>query len=203
MRIHPPDLAALFSLQWEMGNIFPGDVLLLSIRKIVFAPPGGSSDGEMSPSVQPHLSPSECFSSLSLLRLPFFPYLFVSLYLALTFPLHLLHSLSWHLLSGSLIILFFRFLIRILSLRLPLFFFLLPSPTISSVQWCVLSYILSRFLFFLSASSIQHNLIQSLSHYPCLHYTSHLNFVLSLCFQRSAFHFPFFCLSLHFFSISP
>lgn len=94
MRIHPPDLAALFSLQWEMGNIFPGDVLLLSIRKIVFAPPGGSSDGEMSPSVQPHLSPSECFSSLSLLRLPFFPYLFVSLYLALTFPLHLLHSLS-------------------------------------------------------------------------------------------------------------
>lgn len=108
------------SIQWEMGNIFSGDVLLPSIRKIVFLPPVGSSDGEVFPSLQPHLSPYECLFSPHFLSSLFFPSSCVSLscYFSLPLSLHLLPFLSWHLLSGSLIILFFRFLIRILSFPL-------------------------------------------------------------------------------------
>lgn len=52
LRTHTPSYedspswpAGSVSLQWEIGKIFPGDVLLLSIRKIVFLPPGGGRVG--------------------------------------------------------------------------------------------------------------------------------------------------------------
>lgn len=108
------------SLQWEMGNIFPGGVLLLSIWKIVFLPPGGRSDGVS-------ITPAPPVS--------FWMFLFSS------FPILLSTSMCYIL--SSLIIFFSWFLIRILSLPLfvsvfiPLFvslFFLWPSPTNSSVQ---------------------------------------------------------------------
>lgn len=144
MRIHPPDLAALFSLQWEMGNIFPGDVLLLSIRKIVFVSPGGSSDGEVSPSVQPHLSPSKYFFS-PLCPSSLFPSSCISLCLSILLSLSpsicyppwadICCQAAFLFCSSDFWLGFFRSLSFSLSWSLsPFVFYLLPSPTNSSVN---------------------------------------------------------------------
>lgn len=88
----------------------------------------------VSPSLQPHLSPSGCF--FPLLSSP--PSSLLPVCVCLSRSLHLLPFLSWHLLSASLIILFLRFLIKILSF--PLFlsiavpFFVSPFQTNTSVQ---------------------------------------------------------------------
>lgn len=122
MRIHPPDLADLFPSSGRRGISFL-EMLILSIKKDCSFLVERRNDGEVSPSFTPHLSYCAYFFPtffLFLLPLPFLLYLSPYLFLILLCSCHLLPSLSWHLLSGSLIILFFTFLIRILSFSLSL-----------------------------------------------------------------------------------
>lgn len=180
-----------------MGNIFPGNVLLLSIRKIVFLPPGGSSDGEVSPSVQTHLSASECFfsplflsslfhSSCISLCLSVLPSLSPSIcyppWADICCQTALLFCSSEFWLGFSRSLSFFRSQ----SLSFFVFFLLCSSlcPPAQTTQSNNVSFFaLSLTIFILSLShSIQHNLIQSISHNPIFHYTSLICFSLTLCF---------------------
>lgn len=129
MRIHLPDLADPFpcSGRWGIHIFFPSPRVMccfLASQRLYYFVVGGSNDGG---SVS--ISTTAGFGFRIFPFVLFFPLLSFSLHnffcpsVLLCSSLNRLPSLSWHLLSGSLIILFFRVLIRILLFPL----FLSPS----------------------------------------------------------------------------
>lgn len=196
MRIHPPDLAALFPSSGRWGISFLAMCCFLASERLY----SFLLEGAMMGMCLHHSNPTCLLLDVSFLLFsspPFF------LCVCLSLSLHLLPSLSWHLLSGSLIILFLRFLIRILSFLGPspsLCLSLLPPQTTHSNN-VFLSRSFSHFFFFsvfLLPHSIRHNLIQSISHYPIFHYTSLISHRFSpshSVFLKVSFPFLFFSVS--------
>lgn len=142
MRFHPPDLAALFPSSGIQGISFLAMCCFLASERLYSFLLKETVMGKcLHLNVSFFLFPSP----------PSFSLVFLSLSIC---------SLSWHLLSGRLIILFFRFLIRILSLPLclcpcPCLFFLSssypspgPPPQTTPIMFSLLLF-LSLFMFFL------------------------------------------------------
>lgn len=161
-----------------MGNIFPGDVLLLSIRKIVFPLCGGSAGGEVSPSLQPHLSHFGWFFSFFFLT--FFLSSWVFFYLSVAPSIV---SPPWADICCQAALLFcssdfwLKFSCSFSSPTSSLTLFVSPPlsfpPALPHKHFSLIifPFLLSLLLFLFFLSCIKFSILQSLPHNAVFHYS--------------------------------